>query len=117
MLIELADTVDEASLRTLVESVIGEALERELCADAAVSESIAQVIPQLGPGLIGDKANSMVFDNSKVTSLVPEFRPRVPYVRGAEESIEWILAHPEHQIVDHELDAAFDRLVTHARSF
>jgi FAD/FMN-containing dehydrogenase len=43
VLIELADTVDEASLRTLMETVIGEALERELCADAAVSESIAQV--------------------------------------------------------------------------
>ncbi|AMH43359.1 MULTISPECIES: FAD-binding oxidoreductase [Burkholderiaceae] len=43
VLIELADTVDETALRELVETVIGEALERELCADAAVSESIAQV--------------------------------------------------------------------------
>ena len=43
VLIELADTVDEAALRELVETVIGEALERELCVDAAVSESIAQV--------------------------------------------------------------------------
>jgi FAD/FMN-containing dehydrogenase len=42
-LIELADTVDETALRELVETVIGEALERELCVDAAVSESIAQV--------------------------------------------------------------------------
>src|SRR5260370_13195484 len=40
---ELADTVDETALRELVETVIGEALERDLCADAAVSESIAQV--------------------------------------------------------------------------
>ena len=43
VLIELADTVDETALRELVETVIGEALERELCVDAAVSESIAQV--------------------------------------------------------------------------
>ncbi|MFK4446281.1 FAD/FMN-containing dehydrogenase [Caballeronia udeis] len=43
VLIELADTVDEAALRELLETVIGEALERELCVDAAVSESIAQV--------------------------------------------------------------------------
>jgi FAD/FMN-containing dehydrogenase len=43
VLIELADTVDETSLRTLVETVIGDALERELCNDAAVSGSIAQL--------------------------------------------------------------------------
>lgn len=43
VLIELADTVDENALRELVETVIGEGLERDLCIDAAVSESIAQV--------------------------------------------------------------------------
>jgi FAD/FMN-containing dehydrogenase len=43
VLIELADTVDETALRALVETVMGEALERDLCVDAAVSESIAQV--------------------------------------------------------------------------
>jgi FAD/FMN-containing dehydrogenase len=43
VLIELADTVDEAALRALVETVMGEALERGLCVDAAVSESMAQV--------------------------------------------------------------------------
>jgi FAD/FMN-containing dehydrogenase len=43
VLIELADTVDEAALRALVETVMGEALERDLCVDAAVSESMAQV--------------------------------------------------------------------------
>jgi nucleoside-diphosphate-sugar epimerase len=110
-------TSDFAPTWNQIYSWLGAAAGVEPTLVHVASESIAQVIPQLGPGLIGDKANSMVFDNSKVKSLVPEFRARVPYVRGAEESIEWILAHPEHQIVDHELDAAFDRLVTHARSF
>ena len=43
VLVELADTVDETALRALTEDVIGTALERGLCADAAVSESIAQL--------------------------------------------------------------------------
>lgn len=43
VLIELADTVDESALRTLVETVMGEAIERELCVDVALSESIAQI--------------------------------------------------------------------------
>lgn len=43
VLIELADTVDEAALTALVEQVIGDALERELCSDAVVSASLAQL--------------------------------------------------------------------------
>jgi len=43
VLMELADTADEAALNALLESVIGAALERELCLDAAVSSSLAQL--------------------------------------------------------------------------
>jgi len=43
VLMELADTADEAALNALLERVIGTALERELCLDAAVSASLAQL--------------------------------------------------------------------------
>jgi nucleoside-diphosphate-sugar epimerase len=80
------------------------------------SETIARVLPELGPGLVGDKAHSMVFDISKVRTLVPEFGTTITYDVGAEEQMSWYDAHPEWQLVDARLDAAFDRLATHARS-
>ena len=43
VLIELADTADEAALTTLLEDVIGRALEEGLCSDAVVSASLAQL--------------------------------------------------------------------------
>lgn len=43
VLIELADTADEAGLQRLVEEAIGQALENGLCQDAAVSASFAQL--------------------------------------------------------------------------
>ncbi|SSW61787.1 FAD-binding oxidoreductase [Achromobacter agilis] len=43
VLVELADTADEAALNALLENVIGTALERGLCLDAAVSASLAQL--------------------------------------------------------------------------
>ncbi|WP_354684889.1 FAD-binding oxidoreductase [Cupriavidus necator] len=43
VLVELADTTDEDALNALLERVIGDALERELCLDAAVSASLAQL--------------------------------------------------------------------------
>jgi nucleoside-diphosphate-sugar epimerase len=75
------------------------------------SEMIAAALPELGPGLVGDKAHSMVFDTSKLRALVPEFATTIPYSLGAERAIGWYDAHPEAQQVDPNLDARFDELV------
>ena len=79
------------------------------------SETIARELPEKGDGLIGDKAHSMVFDTTRLRRLVPEFTTTVPYVVGARRAIAWYDAHPDHQRVDADLDAAFDRLVERAR--
>ncbi|MEU6859239.1 SDR family oxidoreductase [Glycomyces sp. NPDC046736] len=75
------------------------------------SDAIAAADPNWGAGLLGDKAHSMVFDNAKVKSLVPEFGlDTTPYKTGAREVISWYDAHPEAQVVDPETDALMDRL-------
>jgi nucleoside-diphosphate-sugar epimerase len=80
------------------------------------SDTIAAAVPDLGPPLLGDTSHSVIFDNSKVKSLVPEFVCTTPLVRGAREVIEWYDAHPVQQAVDSELDAAFDALIARSRS-
>lgn len=80
------------------------------------SEAIAAFAPALGPTLLGDKAHSAVFDNAKVTALVPEFRTTITFDEGARRIIEHYDAHPAEQLVDAELDAAFDRMAVYARS-
>ena len=80
------------------------------------SETIARVLPDVGPGLLGDKAHSMVFDCAKVRALVPEFATTITYDDAAFEQVAWYDAHPDAQVVDAGLDAGFDRLVEHARS-
>lgn len=78
------------------------------------SETIAAWSPDLGPGLVGDKAHSMVFDNAKVTALVPGFRTTVTFDEGARRILAWYDAHPERQKADAERDALFDRMIAHA---
>jgi nucleoside-diphosphate-sugar epimerase len=80
------------------------------------SETIAAFEPELGPTLIGDKAHSMVFDNAKVTALVPDFRTTITFDEGARRILAHYDAHPEEQRVDADHDALFDRLAAHARS-
>ncbi len=80
------------------------------------SETIATFAPELGPTLIGDKAHSVVFDNSKLRALVPEFATTVTFDEGARRIIAHYDAHPEEQRVDAGHDALFDRIAAHARS-
>lgn len=80
------------------------------------SDTIAAFAPELGPTLVGDKAHSMVFDNAKVTALVPEFRTTITFDEGARRILAYYDAHPEEQKADAGHDALFDRIVAHARS-
>jgi len=74
------------------------------------SDVIAAADPEWGAGLVGDKAHSMVFDNSKIRSIAPGWRAVIPFERGAREIVSWFLADPARQVVDAELDELMDKL-------
>ena len=61
--------------------------------------------------LTGDKANSVVFDNTKLKRLVPEFVAKKRFDQGIRETLFYIMAHPELQILDPEFDAWCDRVI------
>jgi nucleoside-diphosphate-sugar epimerase len=74
------------------------------------SDVIAAADPEWGGSLLGDKAHSMVFDNTKLRSVVPGWRAVVPFERGAREIADWYLADPARQVTDEKLDALMDKL-------
>jgi nucleoside-diphosphate-sugar epimerase len=74
------------------------------------SDAIAAAEPEWGAGLLGDKAHSMVFDNTKIRGLVPGWRAVIPFEQGAREIADWYLADPARQVTDAGLDAVMDKL-------
>lgn len=62
-------------------------------------------------GLVGDKANSYIFNNAKLKHAVPEFRPSIHFEEGIRRCIENIMSHPELQIEDPEFDEWSDRVI------
>ena len=50
------------------------------------SDAIAAADPDWGAGLLGDKAHSMVFDNAKLRSVVPDYLATISFEQGARES-------------------------------
>jgi nucleoside-diphosphate-sugar epimerase len=75
------------------------------------SDAVAAVDEDLGASLLGDKAHSMVFDNSRIKSLVPGWTAVVPFRQGAQEIVDWHDEEPSRRTVDARLDALYDRLI------
>jgi hypothetical protein len=77
------------------------------------SEVIAVADPEWGAGLLGDKAHSMIFDNSKVRRLVPDYVAVVGFHQGAREVMDWYDADPSRQVIDSAMDVTMDQLAAH----
>ena len=75
------------------------------------SDVVAALDPEWGASLLGDKAHPLVFDNSKIKSLVPGWAATVPFWRGAREIIAWHDADASRRLVDREIDATIDQLI------
>ena len=74
------------------------------------SDAIAAVDADWGAALLGDKAHSTVFDNSKIRSLVPERVTPIRFEEGAREIVAWHDADPGRRRLDARVDGLMSRL-------
>ena len=75
------------------------------------SEVIARADRDWGDALLGDQAHCLVFDNSKLKRLVPDFSPRTPFHTGAREIVAWFDADPSRRQIDDQLNKTIDGLI------
>jgi len=62
-------------------------------------------------GLLGDKSNTVVFDNSKVKRAVPGFAPSIRFEEGVARTLDYVMSHKECQREDPEFDAWSDKVI------
>ncbi|MBP5358446.1 MAG: SDR family oxidoreductase [Treponema sp.] len=105
-------TNDESLTWNQIYETIASVLGVRLYACHVSSEFLAAVSDYDYTGsLIGDKACSVVFDNSKLKSIAPGFKPNVRFEEGVRMAVEYILSHPELQVEDPEFDAWCDKVI------
>ena len=105
-------TSDEVLTWNQIYQCIAKAVNKPLKAVHVSSEFLAAAGPyDFYGGLLGDKAHSVVFDNTKLKRLVPEFVATKRFDEGVKETIETILAHPEYQQEDPEFDTWTDKII------
>ena len=81
------------------------------------SDIIARYDAEIGAGLLGDKAHSMIFDNSKIRKSVPDFNPQVKFCEGVKEVIKWYKENTRQLPVDSHINAFMDKIIGDYKKF
>jgi len=75
------------------------------------SDLIVAWNPEMEGTLLGDKSHTAVFDNAKLRSVVPGFRPRIAYRDGIRRTLAWFDADPARRRLPPENDAFIEQLL------
>lgn len=89
---------------------IADALGVELRAVHVASDAIVKRSPEYEGTLLGDKAHSLVLDNSKIRRLVPGYNPAIRFSDAARVIWETMSTTPELQMPDPAFDAWSDEM-------
>lgn len=105
-------TSDEVLTWNQITGLLGEAVGVKPDLVHLSTDFFTSCLPERYSELVGDKSNSVCFDNTKIRRLVPEYRATKPFKEGIRESVNWYLQHPEHLWLDEEWDQVCDRLIS-----
>jgi nucleoside-diphosphate-sugar epimerase len=75
------------------------------------SDFIGQFDENLLGSLVGDKATSVIFDNTKIKTFVPDFKATIPFKTGFKRTLDWFEANPERQVINQETHNLLDRII------
>ncbi len=65
---------------------------------------------QIG-NLLGDKAYSVIFDNSKIKTFVPGFTATIPFKEGFKKTLAWFNDNPEYKTINNKVNRMIDRII------
>jgi len=108
-------TSDESVTWNQIYAIIADSLNVPLKTVHVASEFLSecsQGLYDFNGGLLGDKANTVVFDNTKLKRLAPDFNAKIRADEGIKMTVANILIHEELQQEDPEFDEWCDRVIS-----
>ena len=75
------------------------------------SDFIARVNPAIGAGLLGDKVSSVIFDNTKIKTFVPEYKAIIPFHQGIRKTLAWYDEDERRKVVDPKVNEEMDAIL------
>ncbi|MCB9208574.1 MAG: NAD-dependent epimerase/dehydratase family protein [Ignavibacteriales bacterium] len=105
-------TSDEILTWNQIHEALAEAVGNKANIVHIPSEVLAEYDENLTGGLLGDKAHSVIFDNSKIKRYVPNFTATIPFKQGIKNTIDWFEADQKRQIIKEETNDWFDKVIS-----
>ncbi len=75
------------------------------------SDFIVTCLPEAAGGLLGDKASSVVMDNTKIKRFVPDYLATTRFQDGIKRTLAWFDADPARRLVDEDTMRTHDRIL------
>lgn len=104
-------TSDESLSWNQIYDRLGDALGVATQKYHVTTDFLSHCDPELIGTLAGDKSNTVVFDNSKIKRLVPDFCATVRFDEGVRRCVKYLLDTPKAQVADPEFDVFCDRVI------
>lgn len=109
-------TSEEVLSWNQIYEAMAEAAGAELKAIHMASDFICDEADKLGESwmrgnLLGDKANSAIFDNSKIREFVPGYVATIPFREGIKRTVEWFDADPSRIQIDEGNNKLMDHIL------
>jgi nucleoside-diphosphate-sugar epimerase len=105
-------TSDEVHTWNHIYEIIGKVAGRKPILLHIPSDFIYKIDREWGEGLLGDKAISVVFDNSKIKSVAKNWKALKTFEEGIRESINWYESKPERMIPDPGIEERTNQLIS-----
>jgi nucleoside-diphosphate-sugar epimerase len=106
-------TSDEVMSWNHIYEVIADAAGTKLRPVHVLTDTLAELGKKydLRGSLLGDKSNSVLFDNSKIKAVSPEFICTVSMKEGITRAVRYMIGHEECHAADPEFDAWCDEVI------
>jgi len=104
-------TSDEILSWDNIYKILAKALGREANIVHIASDLLCSLEPSLSGTLLADKAESVIFDNSKIKSFVPGFKATIHFSEGIKRTLTWLDENPKHKIINPKTNDMIDRIL------
>lgn len=105
-------TSDEILSWNTIYKILADSLGKEAKVVHIASDFICKIAPSLTGTLLADKAESVIFDNTKIKTFVPGFKATIPFAEGIKRTLKWLDEHPDKKRVDPEENREIENVLS-----
>ena len=109
-------TSDEILSWNTIYKILAESLGREAKIVHIASDFICKIEPSFTGTLLADKAESVIFDNTKIKTFVPEFKAIIPFAIGIKRTLNWLDENPDRKVINADKNEKIENVLNAYRS-